>query len=95
MRKLWLHSGRLRNYLAELFGSTRVSSRVFSAQYLETDWHQRLSGGAHADAIMDRSAHSALWVETGARTGHRTVGSPLAKVRAMSFRRVALTSASG
>ncbi len=34
-------------------------------QYAKKDWHQRLGGGVHADAIMDRIVHNTLWIETG------------------------------
>lgn len=40
-------------------------STVFCTQYAKKDWHQRLGGGVHADAIMDRIVHNAVWVETG------------------------------
>ena len=29
------------------------------------DWHPRLGGGVHADAIMDRIVHNAVWVDMG------------------------------
>lgn len=41
------------------------ASTVFCTQYAKKDWHQRLGGGVHADAIMDRIVHNAIWVETG------------------------------
>lgn len=40
-------------------------STVFCTQYAQKDWHQRLGGGVHADAIMDRIVHNTHWVETG------------------------------
>lgn len=40
-------------------------STIFCTQYQKKDWHARLRGGVHADAIMDRIAHSAIWIETG------------------------------
>lgn len=40
-------------------------STVFCTQYARKDWHQRLGGDVHADAIMDRIVHRAVWVETG------------------------------
>ncbi|MBD3752565.1 MAG: ATP-binding protein, partial [Micrococcales bacterium] len=40
-------------------------STVFCTQYAKKDWHQRLGGGVHADAIMDRIVHNTLWIETG------------------------------
>lgn len=41
------------------------SSTIFCTQYKQIDWHSRLGGGVHADAIMDRIIHNAIWVETG------------------------------
>ena len=41
------------------------SSTVFCTQYRREDWHARLGGGVHADAIMDRIVHNAAWLETG------------------------------
>ena len=29
------------------------------------DWHARLRGGVHADFIMDRIVHTAVWLESG------------------------------
>jgi DNA replication protein DnaC len=40
-------------------------STVFCTQYAKKDWHQRLGGDVHADAIMDRIVHRAVWIETG------------------------------
>ena len=42
-----------------------LSSTIFCTQYRQEDWHTRLGGGVHADAIMDRIVHNAVWVETG------------------------------
>ena len=41
------------------------TSTIFCTQYRQEDWHSRLGGGVHADAIMDRIVHNAIWVETG------------------------------
>lgn len=41
------------------------ASTVFCTQYAKKDWHQRLGGGVHADAIMDRIVHNTIWIETG------------------------------
>lgn len=41
------------------------SSTIFCTQYRKEDWHARLGGGVHADAIMDRIVHNAVWIETG------------------------------
>lgn len=42
-----------------------TTSTVFCTQYAKKDWHQRLGGGVHADAIMDRIVHNTIWIETG------------------------------
>lgn len=31
----------------------------------KSDWHQRLGGGGHADAIMDRIVHISVWLDAG------------------------------
>ena len=41
------------------------TSTIFCTQYRREDWHARLGGGVHADAIMDRIVHNAVWIETG------------------------------
>jgi DNA replication protein DnaC len=41
------------------------TSTIFCTQYRREDWHARLGGGVHADAIMDRIIHNSVWVETG------------------------------
>lgn len=41
------------------------TSTIFCTQYHKENWHERLGGGVHADAIMDRIVHNAVWVETG------------------------------
>ena len=38
---------------------------IFCTQYQKKDWHSRLRGGVHADAIMDRIVHNAIWLESG------------------------------
>jgi len=40
-------------------------STVFCTQYAKKNWHARLGGGVHADAIMDRIVHNTLWITTG------------------------------
>ena len=40
-------------------------STVFCTQYKKEDWHQRLGGRVHADAIMDRIVHNTIWITTG------------------------------
>ncbi|WP_446680595.1 ATP-binding protein, partial [Brachybacterium muris] len=42
-------------------------STVFCTQYPKKDWHARLGGAAHADAIMDRIVHNTIWIDTGDR----------------------------
>ena len=42
-----------------------TSSTVFCTQFKKEDWHTRLGGGVHADAMMDRIVHNAVWVYTG------------------------------
>ena len=42
-----------------------TTSTVFCTQYATKDWHQRLGGGVHADAIMDRIVHNTIWIDTG------------------------------
>jgi DNA replication protein DnaC len=41
------------------------SSTIFCSQYKVEDWHARMGGGVHADAIMDRIIHNAVTVRTG------------------------------
>ena len=38
---------------------------IFCTHFQQKDWHARLGGGIHADAIMDRIVHNASWVEMG------------------------------
>jgi DNA replication protein DnaC len=40
-------------------------STIFCTQFKTDDWHERLGGGVHADAMMDRIIHNAAWVYTG------------------------------
>jgi DNA replication protein DnaC len=41
------------------------SSTIFCTQFKKVDWHERLGGGVHAEAIMDRIVHNAAWVYSG------------------------------
>lgn len=41
------------------------SSTIFCTQFKKEDWHERLGGGVHADAMMDRIIHNAAWVYAG------------------------------
>lgn len=40
-------------------------STIYCTQFRKQDWHQRLGGGVHADAMMDRIVHNAVWYDTG------------------------------
>ncbi|WIK65512.1 ATP-binding protein [Globicatella sanguinis] len=40
-------------------------STIFCTQFRKSDWHQRLGGGVHADAIMDRIVHNSVWLDAG------------------------------
>ena len=42
-----------------------TTSTVFCTQYRKDDWIKRLGEGLQAEAITDRYAHSAFWLETG------------------------------
>lgn len=56
----------VRGMLLELFERRYDSvSTVFCTQYQQKDWHHRLGSDVHADAIMDRIVHQAVWIETG------------------------------
>lgn len=43
-------------------------STIYCTQFRQSDWHKRLGGGVHADAIMDRIVHNAVWFDTGLST---------------------------
>lgn len=53
-----------------------TTSTAFCTQYAQKDWHHRLGGGVHADAIMDRIVHNTTWINTGQinMRGHATTG---------------------
>ncbi len=55
-----------RGSLLEL-AEARYGSRstVLCTQFRKRDWHARLGGGVHAEAIMDRIVHGTAWVEMG------------------------------
>lgn len=42
-----------------------TASTVFCTQFKKKDWHPRLGGGVHSDAIVDRIVHSAVWFDMG------------------------------
>ena len=53
-------------FLYELFERRHdLAPTIFCTQYRREDWHARLGGGVHADAIMDRIVHNSVWIETG------------------------------
>lgn len=65
-----------RGFLLELMEARYGScSTVFCAQFRQKDWHARLGGGVHADAIMDRIMHGTAWVEMGELNMRRKLGS--------------------
>jgi len=41
------------------------TSTIFCTQYRKEDWIKRLGSGVQAEAIVDRYAHTAYWIETG------------------------------
>ena len=42
-----------------------TTSTIFCTQYRKEDWIKRLGNGVQAEAIVDRYAHTAYWIETG------------------------------
>lgn len=59
-------SNEEQHFLFELIERRHDSvSTIFCTQYRQENWHARLGGGVHADAIMDRIIHNAVWVDTG------------------------------
>ncbi|PMB83738.1 ATP-binding protein [Dolosicoccus paucivorans] len=40
-------------------------STIYCTQFRKSDWYQSLGGDVHADAIMDRIVHNAVWYDTG------------------------------
>ena len=52
----------------------RGASTVLRAQFRKKDWHPRLGSGVHADAIMDRIVHSAVWLEMGGMNMRQAMG---------------------
>lgn len=42
-----------------------TASTIFCTQYKQDDWLVRLGEGVQAEAIVDRYAHSAFWIEVG------------------------------
>lgn len=55
-----------RSFLFELLERRYESAAtIFCTQFKQSDWHHRLGGGVHADAIMDRVVHGAVWFNSG------------------------------
>lgn len=53
-----------RGFLLELMEARYgTNSTIFFTQFRKKDWHARLGGGVHAEAIMDRIVHNTAWVE--------------------------------
>lgn len=42
-------------------------SFILCTQYRKEDWLSRLGANTHAEAIMDRIVHNAIWIDTGER----------------------------
>ena len=56
---------QFRGFLFELMERRYDTCSTVCTQYQQKDWHERLGGGPHADAIMDRIVHNTIWVGTG------------------------------
>ncbi len=55
-----------RSFLFELIERRYdAAPTLLCTQYPKKGWHQRLGGGVHADAIMDRIVHNAVWYYAG------------------------------
>lgn len=55
-----------RRFMLELIDRRHdQASTIFCSQYGVGDWHRRIGGGVHADAIMDRIVHNAITLKTG------------------------------
>lgn len=54
------------NFIFELIERRHVAhSTIYCTQFRKEDCHQRLGGGLHADAMLDRIVHKSVWFETG------------------------------
>lgn len=42
-----------------------IGSTIFCTQYRKENWRNRLGADVHAEAIMDRIVHNAVWIEMG------------------------------
>ena len=52
-----------------------TASTVFCTQFRQKDWHARLGGGVHTDAIMGRIVHGTAWAGMGEMNIRRRLGS--------------------
>lgn len=60
------HRDEQQHFLFELIERRHdCSSTIFCTQFKKDEWHARLGGGVHADAMMDRIVHNAIWVFSG------------------------------
>jgi DNA replication protein DnaC len=51
------------------------SSTIFCSQYPVDERHRRMGGGAHAESVMDRIVHNAVWIQMGdVNMRQRTMG---------------------
>ena len=60
-----LNPGQMRFNLELVDRRQDRSSTIWCSQYRVEDWHARLGGGTHADAIMGRIVHNAVTLLTG------------------------------
>ena len=67
----WLVSDISDNELYFLFElmerRSDASSTIFCTQYHKDDWIKRMGEGIQAEAIVDRYAYSAVWIEMGSK----------------------------
>lgn len=65
----WLFDDLSENDLKFLFEIVErrydSGSTIYCTQFRKSDWHNQLGGGVHADAIMDRIIHNAVWFDSG------------------------------
>lgn len=47
------------------------TSTIFCTQYRKEDWIRRLGEGVQAEAVVDRYAYTAFWIETGSMNMRR------------------------
>ncbi len=51
--------------LMERRSDSTSTSTIFCTQYRKEDWIRRLGEGVQAEAVVDRYAYTAFWIETG------------------------------